>query len=196
MYAAFDKAMAENDTKELARMKKFANGRDITKEFTRRQICENMSDNSQWVEAGYQGIPLNECGWHACYFPAEGQEITKLGVTINRGCCNMPEKQLVSVLHLPNGKWVAGVSRDYSEIGHNDPYLSIWSERYDTKAEALNNALIDFIESWRRKNKNVKKEDEAVRRAKSLIIVDDTFAEIKPMPKGEVMQLDLFAGQA
>ncbi len=120
------------------------------------------------------------------------QEITKLGVIINRGCCHMEEKQLITILNLPNGKWVAAVEQDYSDINKTDVFLSIWSEQYDTRTEAWNNALTTFINRWKRNNRDVKKDDEAIRNAKSLLIVDKKFFEYTPMPKGEAVQLTLF----
>ena len=120
------------------------------------------------------------------------QKITKLGVIVNRGCCNMEEKQLITILNLPNGKWVAAVEQDYSDINKTDVYLSIWSEQYTTRIEAWNNALTTFINRWKRNNKDVKKDDEAIRNAKGLLIVDKNFFEYTPMPKGEAIQLTLF----
>ena len=191
-YAMYDKAVEENDQKMLKHLSQFTNKKLDGKKFTRRQICENMAYNAVWTEAGYEGIPLNDCGWHAPHFPMQEQKITKLGVIVNRGCCNIEEKQLITILNLPNGKWVAAVEQDFSDINKTDVFLSIWSEQYDTRTEAWNNALTTFINRWKRNNKDVKKDDEAIRNAKGLLIVDKNFFEYTPMPKGEAVQLTLF----
>ncbi len=61
-YAMYDKAVAENDQKILKQLSQFTNRKMDGKEFTRRQICENMAFNKVWTEAGYKDIPLDDYG--------------------------------------------------------------------------------------------------------------------------------------
>ncbi len=193
-YNAYDKAVEDNDKQQLQYFAQFTTKpADFPNQnFRRRQICENMCFNQQWIAAGYKGIPLNECGWHECHFPFDNQEITKLGETINRNCCNMIEKKLIGILQLPNRKWVAEVQQDFSKIGFDHCYIYVGSEQYETRKEAWNTALMKFIKGWRNANKGIKKEDQAVKEAKRLLIVDDDFIVNTPLPKGEIIQLSLF----
>ena len=191
-YAMYDKAVAENDEKTLKKLSMFTNKKIDGSAFVRRQICENMVYNALWTGAGYKGIPLNEYGWHEPNFPVQKQKITQLGEIINRGYCNISEKQLISFLHLPNGKWVAKVMQDYTNIDKGNVYLGIWNDQYDTRTEAWNKALMTFINDWKRRNKGVKKDDEAIKRAKSLIIVERNFFKYNTLPKGEHIQMSLF----
>ncbi len=193
-YATYDKAVKENDKQQLKYLAQFTTMPEDypNQTFRRRQICENMASNTQWITAGYRGIPLNDYGWHECNFPFDKQEITKLGESINRGCCNMVEKMLIGILQLPNNKWVAEVQKDFSNIGENHCFIGIWKDQYETRKEAWNTTLMKFIRKWRNTNKGISKEDQAVREAKRLLIVDGDFIENTPLPKGEIIQLSLF----
>ena len=93
-------------------------------------------------------------------------------------------------MQLPNGKWIAKIDYDFTAIGHPYLYLDIFDEQFDSRAKAINAAIKRFVDRWHDHNKDVKKEDEAVVRAKRMIIVD----EVTPVPKmkGEPVQLSLF----
>jgi hypothetical protein len=93
-------------------------------------------------------------------------------------------------MQLPNGNWIARISTDFTSIGHSFLYLTIHEEQFETRVKAVNAAIKEFVDRWHNHNKDVKKEDEAVIRAKQMIIVD----EITPVPKmqGEPIQLSLF----
>lgn len=67
-----------------------------------------------------------------------------------------------------------------------------YHKHYDTRTEAWNAALKEFIEEWKSHNKDVKKDDEAVAKAKSLIIMDEHYFENTSAKKGEAVQLELF----
>ena len=96
----------------------------------------------------------------------------------------------LGVMHLPNGKWIAKIDWDFTKIGHSFLYLGIYDEQCDSRTEAVNNAIKRYVDSWYAHNKCVKKEDAAVVKAKSMIIVDT----ISPAPaiKGTPIQLSLF----
>lgn len=192
-YDRYDKAMKSNDIQELAFFSQFCIEKDIRKwgDFERRQMCENARDYDYWKKCGYNGIVLNEHGWLECHCPdVEKQEFIPLGCIVNRGCCNMKENMALGVMQIPNGKWIAEIDSDYTKISHSYLYLDIYDEQFDSRAKAVNAAIKRFVDRWHDHNKDVKKEDEAVVRAKQLIIVD----EVTPVPKmkGEPIQLSLF----
>ena len=193
-YDRFDKAYENNDIKELAFFAQFCKEKDIRKwdnGFLRRQMCENARNHKFWLACGLTGVELNEHGWLNCHVPGfENQEFIPLGCIINRGCCNMKENQALGVMQLPNGNWIARISTDFTSIGHSFLYLTIHEEQFETRAKAVNAAIKYFVDWWHNHNKDVKKEDEAVIRAKQMITVD----EITPVPKmqGEPVQLSLF----
>ena len=192
-YDRFDKALESNDIQELGFFSQFCIEKDIRKwdAFRRRQMCENARNHNYWVKCGYSGVFLNEHGWLVCHCPGfEEQEFHPLGCTINRGCCNMKEEKALGVLQLPNGKWIAKIDSDFTIIGRPYLYLDIFDEQFDSRAKAVNAAIKRFVDRWHRHNENVKKEDEAVIKAKSMIIVDD--AASIPKMKGEPIQLSLF----
>jgi len=192
-YDRFDKAYENNDIQELGFFSQFTNEPDIRKwtGIVRRRICENARNHKFWLACGLTGVKLNEHGWLEWKIPGyENQEFIPLGCIINRGCCNSKEEKALGVLRLPNGKWIAKIDMDYTKIGRSYLYLGIFDEQFDSKAEAVNAAIKRFVDSWHNHNKDVKKEDEAVVRAKRLIVVD----EVTPAPKmkGEPIQLSLF----
>lgn len=193
-YDRFDKAYENNDIQELGFFSQFCIEKDIrkwTNGFLRRQICENARNHKFWIACGLTGVKLNEYGWLEQHIPGfENQEFIPLGCIINRGCCNTKEERALGVMQLPNGKWIAKIDYDFTNIGHSYLYLDIYDEQFDSRAKAVNAAIKRFVDRWHDHNKDVKKEDEAVVRAKQLIIVD----EVTPMPKmkGEPIQLSLF----
>ena len=196
-YDRFDKAYENNDIKELGFFSQFCIEKDIrkwTNAHLRRQICENARNNVLWRKAGYDGAALNEHGWHEWIFPdcEEKQECVILGKTINRGCCNMKEDNAIGIMQIPNGKWIAEAGWIALSIGTDKMRLGIHHKHYDTRTEAWNAALKEFIEEWKSHNKDVKKDDEAVAKAKSLIIMDEHYFENTSAKKGEVIQLSLF----
>jgi len=192
-YDRFDKAYENNDIQELGFFSQFTNEPDIRKwtGIVRRRICENARNHKFWLACGLTGVKLNEYGWLEWKIPGyENQEFIPLGCVINRGCCNSKEEKALGVLQLPNGKWIAKIDMDCTKIGHSYLYLGIFDDQFDSRAKAVNAAIKRFVDSWHNRNKDVKKEDEAVVRAKKLIIVD----EVTPAPKmkGEPIQLSLF----
>jgi hypothetical protein len=193
-YDRFDKAYENNDIQELGFFSQFCIEKDIrkwTNGHYRRQMCENARNHKFWLACGLTGVKLNEHGWLEWKIPGyENQEFIPLGCIINRGCCNSKEEKALGVLQLPNGKWIAKIDMDYTKIGHSYLYLGIFDEQFDSRAKAINAAIKRFVDSWHNSNKDVKKEDEAVVRAKSMLIAD----EIDPIPKmkGEPIQLSLF----
>ena len=193
-YDRFDKAYENNDIQELGFFSQFCIEKDIrkwTNGHLRRQMCENARNHKFWLACGLTGVVLNECGWLEHHIPGfENQEFIPLGCIINRGCCNMKEEKALGVMQLPNGKWIAQIDSDHTKIGHSYLYLDIYDEQFDSRAKAVNAAIKRFVDRWHDHNKDVKKEDEAVVRAKQMIIVD----EVTPVPKmkGEPIQLSLF----
>lgn len=192
-YDRFDKAYENNDIQELGFFSQFTNEPDIRKwtGIVRRRICENARNHKFWLACGLTGVKLNKYGWLEWKIPGyENQEFIPLGCIINRGCCNSKEEKALGVLHLPNGKWIAKIDMDCTKIGHSYLYLGIFDEQFDSRAEAVNAAIKHFVEWWHDHNKGVKKEDEAVVRAKQMI----TVGEVTPAPKmkGEPIQLSLF----
>lgn len=193
-YDRFDKAYENNDIKELGFFSQFCIEKDIrkwTNGHYRRQMCENARNHKYWLACGLKGVELNEHGWLKFHIPGfEKQEFIPIGCTINRGCCNMKEKKALGIMQLPNGKWIAEIDSDFTSIGHSYLYLDIFDEQYESRAKAVNAAIKEFVDRWHKHNKNVKKEDEAVVRAKQLIVIDD--ATPLPQMKGEPIQLELF----
>ena len=193
-YDRFDKAYENNDIKELAFFAQFCKEKDIRKwdnGFLRRQMCENARNHSYWLKCGYTGVVLNEHGWLECHCPdVENQEFHPLGCIINRGCGNMKEHYALGILQLPNGRWMAECGWYAESMERRFLYLCVYDDQYETKAEAVNTAISKFVDWWHFHNKDVKKEDEAVIRAKQMITVD----EITPVPKmqGAPIQLSLF----
>lgn len=194
-YDRFDKAYENNDLKELAFFNQFTDEKDIRKwtGHIRRQICENARNFQFYLACGLKEVVLNDCGWLEWKIPEyENQEFHPLGCIINRGCCNTKEKQALGILQLPNGKWIAKVDDDFTDIGKPYLFLGIFDKQYDTRTEAWNAALKKFIEQWKSHNKDVMKDDEAVANAKTLIIVDEHYFENISARKGEAIQLSLF----
>ena len=193
-YDRFDKAFENNDIQELGFFSQFCIEKDIrkwTNENLRRQICENARNHKFWLACGLTGVKLNEYGWLEHLIPGyENQEFIPLGCIINRDCCNMKEDKALGVLQLPNGNWIARIDTDFTNIGHPYLYLNIYDELFDSRAKAVNAAIKRFVDRWHFHNKDVKKEDEAVVRAKSMIIVDNI--AFVPRMKGEPVQLSLF----
>lgn len=192
-YDRYDKAMKSNDIQELTFFSQFCIEKDIRKwdSFRRRQMCENARNHDYWAKCGYTGVVLDEHGWHKMHCPdVENQEFYPLGCIINRGSCDMKEHYALGVLHLPNGKWMARVDWYAESLERRFLYICVFDEQYETRAEAVNTAIKKFVDWWHDHNKDVKKEDEAVINAKSMLIVD----EAAPIPKmkGEPIQLSLF----
>jgi hypothetical protein len=193
-YDRYDKAIKKNDIKELAFFSQFCMEKDIRKwdGFRRRQMCENARTYEYWKKCGYTDFVLNEHGWLGFHCPGfEKQEFHPLGCLINRGCCNMQDSYGLGVMQLPNGKWIAECGW-YPETLENRRYLylSVFDEQYDTRAEAVNTAIKRFVDWWHCHYEDVKKEDEAVIKAKSMLIIDN--AAPIPKMKGEPIQLSLF----
>ena len=193
-YDRFDKAYENNDIQELAFFSQFCKEKDIRKwnnGHYRRQMCENARNHRFWLACGLTGVVLNEHGWLEWKIPGyEDQEFFPLGCIINRGCCNMKEAKALGILQLPNGKWLARIDSDFSSIGTAHLFLGIFDRQYDSRPEAVNTAIKEFVDKWHDRNKDVKKEDEAVINAKRMIIID----EVAPLPKmkGNPVQLSLF----
>ena len=195
-YERYDKAFETNDIKELAYLAQFCIEEDIRKwdSFRRRQVCENMNRWDMMKEYGYTEIILNECGWLEWKFKNYlEQEFYPLSIEINRGCCNTKDPMAIGILQVPNGNWVAKVGYDFTSIGKSFIYLGINITQYPTRTEAWNTELKKYIDDWHRRYPNVKKEDESVKKARSLIITQmDCFSELPPMPRQEPVQLELF----
>ena len=193
-YDRYDKALENNDIKELAFFSQFCIEKDIrkwTNGHYRRQMCENARNHKFWLACGLKGVKLNEHGWLEWHIPGfEKQEFHPLGYCINRGCCNMKESYALGIMQLPNGHWIAKCGWYAESLGRDYLHLGIHDDQYETKEEAWNTAIKRFVDWWHNHNKDVKKEDEAVIKAKSMIIVGG----LAPIPKmhGEPIQLSLF----
>jgi hypothetical protein len=172
-YQRYDDALMKGDKKEIAYLAQFCTEKDPEKwkPFRRRQICENMRSHDQMKTFGYTEVRLNDAGWYEWKFPNyERQEFIRLGVEINRGCCNTKEAKAVGVLQVANGNWVAEVSDDFTSICTSVVYLGCYRpKQYATRNAALNAALQQYIDRWKKRNPDVKKEDQAVRNARSLM---------------------------
>lgn len=198
-YQRYDDAMMRGDKKEITYLAQFCNEKepDKWKDFQRRQICENMHHHDQMKLFGYTEIRLNDVGWYEWKFPDyEQQEFIRLGVEINRGCCNMKEAKAVGILQVANGNWVAEVSDDFTSIGTSVVYLGCYRpKQYATRNAALNAALQQYIDRWTKRNPDVKKEDQAVRNARSLMaggtidLSEKPKRQSKAKPQPEVLSL-------
>lgn len=189
-YDRYDKAMESNDIQELAFFSQFSTEPDIRK-WDRRKICRNARNHQYWLACGLTGVVFGEYGWLEWMIPGyENQEFIPLGTVINRGSCNMTEKFALGIMQLPNGKWIARIDLDFSDIDHPFLYLGIHDEHFNSRSEAVNAAVKRFVDDWHLRNKDVKTEDEAVRKAKTLISVSDG-CEV-PKMAGEPVQLSLF----
>ena len=191
-YKRYDKAFKSNDIKEIAYMSQFTPEKDI-RQWDRRKLCENMHKWDEMKSYGYTEIIFANYGWLEWKFKDYlSQEFVPLGATINRGSCNMTENMALGIMQVPNGKWVARVDQDFSSIGNPHIFLGCGLKQYDTRTEAWNSELRRFIDDWHKRNPDVKKEDEAVAKAKALIIVQEDFFKHTSAKKGEAVQLNLF----
>ena len=195
-YDRFDKAYENNDIKELGFFSQFCIEKDIrkwTNGHYRRQMCENARNQMYAEKCGITEVRLNDVGWLEWKIPNyEEQEFIPLGYVINRGCCNSEDYKALGILQLPNGKWIAEIGDDFTSIGNPHIYLGIFHEQFDSRKEATNNAINKFVSRWKSHNPNVKKDDEAVAKAKSLLIIDTDFFKSTSAHKGEAVQLELF----
>ena len=172
-YQRYDDAMMRGDKKEIAHLAEFCSEKDPYKwkPFQRRQICENMHHHDKMKTFGYTEVRLNDVGWYEWKFPNyEQQEFIRLGIEINRGCCNMKEAKAVGILQVANGNWVAEVSDDFTSIGKSVVYMGCTRmKQYATRKAALDAALQEYIDRWTQRNPNEKKEDQAVRNARTMM---------------------------
>lgn len=172
-YQRYDDAMMRGDKKEIAHLAEFCSEKDPYKwkPFQRRQICENMHHHDKMKTFGYTEVRLNDVGWYEWKFPNyEQQEFVRLGIEINRGCCNMKEAKAVGILQVANGNWVAEVSDDFTSIGKSVVYMGCTRmKQYATRKAALDAALQEYIDRWTQRNPNEKKEDQAVRNARTMM---------------------------
>ena len=82
----------------------------------------------------------------------------------------MKEAKAVGVLQVANGNWVAEVSDDFTSIGTTVVYLGCTRmKQYATRKAALDAALQEYIDRWTKRNPDEKKEDQAVRNARTLM---------------------------
>lgn len=160
-YERYDKAVAENDVKELEYLNSFC---PVERKDKRRVICMNMDCYDHYLAMGYTEKRFNEHGWLEPNLPMDDIQVTKLGKD------DRYQSKIIGILHLPNGKWVARVGTDYSGIcdGETPVYISVYSKIYETKAVAWNTELMEYINWWEKNGE--KKYKEAVKTAKSLLI--------------------------
>ncbi len=190
-YQRYDDALKRGDRNEIAYLAQFCNKKspDEWKGFQRRQICENMHHHDQMKRFGYTEIRLNDVGWYEWKFPNyEQQEFIRLGVEINRGCCKMKEAKAVGILQVANGNWVAEVGHDFTSIGTSVVYMGCTRmTQYATRKAALDAALQEYIDHWTKCNPDEKKEDQAVRSARTLMAggVVDLSERPKRQPKAK-----------
>ena len=191
-YQRYDDALMKGDKKEIAYLEQFCSEKDPEKwkAFQRRQICENMHSHDQMKTYGYTEVRLNDVGWYEWKFPDyERQEFIRLGVEINRGCCNMKEAKAVGILQVANGNWVAEVGSDFTSIGTSVVYLGCYRPRqHATRKEALDAALQEYVAQWTRRNPGERKEDQAVRNARALMAGGTVDLSEKPKRQAKARQ--------
>lgn len=103
---------------------------------------ENERQYKQYLSCGYTGeFTVNEHGW--CRNEIDRDKAERLDVFRKDRIY-----AYIDVVHLPNGKWVAGSSVSMPTYGYGHG-VSIWCKQHDTKQEAVESHLKrieDYIE--------------------------------------------------
>lgn len=141
-YAAeklFDEAVEKKDEKVLAEFQKF--GKD------KHHMVENYAVYMQFLACGYKEAPkYNKYGWCNNRIPKEDKQHLVLWKD------NFDN--YVEYAQLPNGKWVSGYCYMLSESG-NIGGCHIFSNQFNSKNEAINDALKVIEKSIRNSNKAI-----------------------------------------
>ena len=140
MYERYDKAVENNDAKELAWFAQFGT------EKWENQMITNARAYEQYLLCGYKGEPVfNEHGWlenGRCIDLKEKSELVPVFK-------DDQYRANVMILQHPNRKWIATAEYNFS-ISGGGAYPSIWSKQYPTRRDALNavlDSLISHIEN-------------------------------------------------
>ena len=99
-----------------------------------RKIRENKQHYEKWLSCGFTGeMVVDECGWCVMGNNLTGEEVT----VFDKGYLN---KAIVRFVQLPNKHWISGSEAFCRTHGHSWG-LNIWNKQYNTKEEALDEAL-------------------------------------------------------
>lgn len=102
--------------------------------FKERQERENRQHYEKWLSCGFTGqMLIDDSGWCRLGNNLDGEEIK----VFDKGYMN---KATIKVLQLPNKNWISGSDAFCRTHGHGHG-LSIWNRQYQTKEEAIEEAL-------------------------------------------------------
>ncbi len=135
MYERYDKAVEENDTKELEWFAQFGTPK------REGQMITNARCYEQYLKCGYSERPyFDEYGWLRNGHCTELKERAETVEVFREGQYH----GFVMIVQHPNGTWTATYEYSLSLSGAGG-YPSIWGKTYDTRREALNAALDRII---------------------------------------------------
>ena len=135
MYERYDKAVEENDTKELEWFAQFGTPK------REGQMSTNARCYEQYLKCGYSGQPVfDEYGWlkngHCTELKARAENVE----VFREGQFHA----VIMIVQHPNGMWTASTEYYLSQSG-GGAYPSIWGTVYNSRRDALNASLDRII---------------------------------------------------
>ena len=135
MYERYDKAVEENDTKELEWFAQFGTPK------REEQMITNARCYEQYLKCGYSGQPVfDEYGWlkngHCTELKARAEHVE----VFREGQFHA----VIMIVQHPNGMWTASTEYSLSQSG-GGAYPSIWGTVYNSRRDALNASLDRII---------------------------------------------------
>lgn len=142
MYERYDKAVENNDKKELAWFAQFGS------EKWENQMITNARVYEQYLSCGYSGEPtFNDIGWltngHCTELRDKAETITVFK--------DDTAYAIVMLLKHPNGKWIATLDYSFSQSG-GGAYPNIWDKQHPSRRDALNAVLDRLIALMEKSN--------------------------------------------
>lgn len=130
VYERLQTAIKEKNGTELAELLRFASGYE-------RRLAINLRTCEAARLCGYDMPPVNEYGW------MEVDDLVKKSEVIQHE--GKRYDVTIYVLQHPNGKWVTGYNVNLPTAGTSgNP--SVFSDQYDSRAEAIKTRLDNLIE--------------------------------------------------
>ena len=103
-------------------------------EFKERQKRENTEHYQKWLSCGFVGeMVVDDSGWCILGNNLAGEKIQ----VFDKGYLN---RATISYMQLPNKNWISGSDAFCRTHGHGHG-LSIWNKQFNTKEEAIEEAL-------------------------------------------------------
>lgn len=116
--------------------------------FEERQKRENEKTYRKWLSCGFTGeMKIDEHGWCRLDTDLAGEEFE----VFNKCYTN---KARISITQLPNKKWISGSDAFCRTHGHGYG-LSIWNKQYESKEDAIEEALDRVAREIDEKDKSV-----------------------------------------